>query len=210
MNPRQITPEYLIAFEEGIKSLWEAGELRYLLHLCGGNERELIDVFAQIIPGDFIFSTHRSHYHALLAGIPAEKLEATIRRGDSMFVFDREHRFLTSSVLAGTCGIAAGVAWAIKEAGGKEKVFCFVGDGAEDEGHFYEAVAMVAGHRLPCTFVIEDNDRSVDTNVFDRRGGRAEDWPFKMRWPDCVMRYSYKPTYPHAGSGCKHHIEFKA
>lgn len=205
----QITAAELIAFEEKIKSLWEAGELRYLLHLCGGNEEELIRIFAGIIPGDWIFSTHRSHYHALLAGISEEKLEGLIRRGDSMFVFDRQKKFLTSSVLAGTCCIAAGVAWAIKEAGGKEQVFCFLGDGAEDEGHFYEAVALVAGHHLPCTFIIEDNNRSVDTDKFDRRGGFTKEFPFTMRWPSCVRRYHYEPTYPHAGSGCKHHIQFK-
>lgn len=209
MDKTRHTPEFLIAFEERIKSLWESGDLRFLLHLCGGNEQQLIDIFAGIVPGDWIFSTHRSHYHALLAGIPPEKLEEMIRRGDSMFVFDRERNFLTSSVLAGTCCIAAGVAWSIKEARGTERVYCFLGDGAEDEGHFYEAVAFVAGHRLPCTFIIEDNDRSVDTNIFDRRGGRDPERPFMMRWPDCVYRYCYAPTYPHAGSGCKHHITFK-
>lgn len=199
------TAAELIAFEERIKLLWEAGDLPFLLHLCGGNEEQLISIFSRIREGDWIFSTHRSHYHALLAGIPAERLEAMIRGGDSMFVFDRARNFLTSSVLAGTCGIAAGVAHAIREAGGTEQVWCFLGDGAEDEGHFYEAVCYVAGHDLPCTFIIEDNDRSVDTNIYDRRGSA-----FRMKWPiPAVERYHYTPVYPHAGSGCARHIVFK-
>jgi TPP-dependent pyruvate/acetoin dehydrogenase alpha subunit len=203
------TAAELIAFEDRIKLLWEAGDLPFLLHLCGGNEGQLLAIFDGIQPGDWIFSTHRSHYHALLAGIPEDRLEAMIVRGDSMFVFDRERNFLTSSVLAGTCAIAAGVAAAIREAGGTERVWCFLGDGAEDEGHFYEAFCYVTGQDLPCHFIIEDNDRSVDTNILDRRGG----WrgaPFRMDWPGGhVRRYHYTPTYPHAGSGCAHHILFK-
>ena len=59
--------EQLIAFEHRIKALWEEGELRYLLHLCGGNEDQLIEIFSRMKEGDWIFSTHRSHYHALHA-----------------------------------------------------------------------------------------------------------------------------------------------
>ena len=211
------TKESLIAFESRVKELWEAGELPYLIHLCGGNEDQLIDIFTRVEAGDWVFSTHRNHYHALLSGMSPDALEHQIRTGNSMFVFgspdDGRFRtpvnFLTSSVLAGTCCIAAGVAHRIKHEWRPDSsarmphVWCFLGDGAEDEGHFYEAVRFVDGHKLPCTFVIEDNDRSVDTNRADRRGDG------QMIWPHCVQRYHYKPVYPHAGSGCKFHIKFK-
>ena len=191
----------LIAFEDRIKALWESGELPYLIHLCGGNEDQLIEIFREVKPGDWIFSGHRSHYHYLLAGGDPDRLEDMIRRGSSMFVFDKGLNFLTSSVLAGTCCIAAGVAHQLKAEKSPNKVWCFLGDGAEDEGHFYEAVCYVQGEGLPCEFVVEDNDRSVDTS----RGGRGR---YQVRWPDCVRRYHYTPTYPHAGSGCAHHITF--
>ena len=196
--------EQLIAFENRIKALWEEGELRYLLHLCGGNEDQLIKIFSRMKEGDWIFSTHRSHYHALLAGISEQRVEKLIRQGDSMFIFAKEKNFLSSAILAGTCCIAAGVAWDIKEKGGKEHVWCFLGDGAEDEGHFYEAVLFASGHKLPCTFILEDNNRSVDTDKAERRGTHVPQWP-----EEYVQRYHYEPVYPHAGSGCKHHIIFK-
>ncbi len=79
-----------------------------------------------------------------------------------------------------------------------------IGDGGEEEGHFYEAVMMVQGHDLPCTFIIEDNDRSVDTT----RQGRIPTM-FRMSWPDCVIRNSYTSAYPHAGNGTKKLIQFK-
>ncbi len=229
-----MTAQDLIEFESGIRELWESGRLPSLVHLCGGNEEQLIDIFSEIKEGDWIFSTHRTHYHALLAGITPEILRAKIEDGDSMFVYSslsneptwahpRKHNFLCSAVLAGCCGIAAGVAWSIKQEATTTfierhsskpgvtvniiplpRVWCFIGDGGEEEGHFYEAAMFVEANDLPCTFIIEDNNRSVDTSREHRRGAaKGLEHLFK-----CVRRYHYTPTYPHAGSGCSFKIEF--
>src|SRR2546430_3407927 len=127
-----MTSQELIAFEDGIKYKWESGEIPGLLHLCGGNEGQLLNIFMEIKEGDWIFSTHRAHYHALLAGIQASDLEARIANGRSMFVYSRDHNFFCSAVLAGCCGIAAGIAWQLKEErikgyeiGRFAKVWCF-------------------------------------------------------------------------------------
>ena len=181
----------LIAFEEKIADLFEAGKIHSPIHLSGGNEDQLIEIFKEINKGDYIFSTHRSHYHYLLAGGSPEKLEKMILEGNSMTIFDKEINFLTSAIVAGCPTIAAGTAYALKRKGSKNKIWCFVGDGAEDEGHFYEAVRYVDGHDLPCTFVIEDNNRSVETPKSERYG-KSE-----MIWPKCVRRYDYIATYPH-------------
>lgn len=197
------TKEELIEFETKIHDLFEEGDLPFLTHLCGGNEDQLIEVFKDVEEGDYIFSTHRTHYHYLLAGGKPDVLEDKIKDGDSMFVFDQKLKFFSSSVLAGCTGIAAGVALSFKMQNKKNKVWCFIGDGAEDEGHFYEAVSLVEGWDLPCTFIVEDNDRSVDTSKKDRRG---KDHPIK--WPTCVRRYHYTPTYPHAGSDSGKWLKF--
>lgn len=194
-----VTKRELIAFELQVAQLWETGELPYLLHLSGGNEDQLLGLFEHIRAQDWVFSTHRNHYHALLKGIPAAQLISVIKRGDSMFVFDKERNFFSSAILAGTCAIAVGVSHALRETAEDAGVWCFVGDGAEEEGHFYEAVMFVAEHDLPCTFVIEDNHRTVHERKTE----------FRMKWPTCVMRYTYTPTYPHAGNGTTKHIEFK-
>lgn len=200
----KITKQDLIAFEDRIYDLFEEGDLPYLIHLCGGNEDQLIHIFSMFEEGDYIFSTHRTHYHYLLSGGDPDVLEEKIRRGDSMFVFDRELNFFSSSILAGNTGIAAGVALSLKLQGKPNKVWCFLGDGAEDQGHLYEAVAFVDGQDLPCTFIIEDNDRSVDTSVVDRRGTEA-----RFPWPSCVTRYRYTPVYPHASTGSGKMVSFK-
>lgn len=202
-----MTADKLIVFENKVKDLWESGDLPSLVHLSGGNEQELLDLFKliKIDGGDWVFSTHRNHYHALLSGIPEDELFDKIRNGRSMFVYSKERNFFPSAILANTCGIAAGVALAIKEAGETGRVWCFIGDGGEENGHFYEAAMFVEGRGLPCTFIIEDNDRSVDTPTWERRG----DVSGLENFFKCVLRYKYEPAYPHAGSGCKFQIKFK-
>ena len=203
------TKESLIAFESRIRDIFAAGDLPFLIHLAGGNEQQLVEIFAQINEGDWILGSHRSHYHYLLAGGSEADLEQEIRDGRSMFLFNKKLNFLTSSILAGTCGIAAGIAFALKSEGSKSKVWCFLGDGGSDEGHFFEASMYVEGWDLPCTFVIEDNDRSVDTNRIDRRGPVVESKGLPWAGFDHVKRYFYKATFPHGGAGLKTMITFK-
>lgn len=185
----------LIDFESRMVGLWHQAKIPYPVHFSGGNEEQLFEVFKEIKPGDYIICTHRSHYHFLLAGGSPEKLEKEILHGDSMHLFDKPLNFFTSAIVAGNVGISVGLALALKKKASKNKVWCFNGDGAEDSGHFYEAVRYVDGFDLPCIFILEDNDRSVETPKIERYG-KSE-----MKWPKCVRRYYYKATYPHVGTG---------
>lgn len=198
--------ESLMAFENRIKDLWEAGELPSLIHLCGGNEDQLLEIFQDIRPNDWVFLSHRGHYGALLKGMPEDQLEEFIRRDSSMFIFSKEHRIYQSAILGGNCGIAVGVAKAIQDSGEDAHVFCFLGDGAADNGCLYEALVYATGHRLPVTFIIECNDRQVDTTIEQRRGPHWLD--FVMESPN-LRRYQYEARWPHGGSGCAHQIQFK-
>lgn len=207
--------EELIAFENQIADRFNNGELPYLVHFSGGNEDQLIDIFKDIKPGDWIFSTHRSHYHYLLAGGPPKRLEKLIMDGRSMFVFDKSLNFYSSSIVCATPSIAAGVAWALKKRGSNQKVWCFLGDGAEDEGHLYEAARYVDGWNLPCTFIIEDNDRSVSAGKAERWGTDEDAYCKRISRTavmpvfDCVKKYHYRATYPHSGSKNAGWLQFK-
>jgi TPP-dependent pyruvate/acetoin dehydrogenase alpha subunit len=200
------TPESLIAFENKVKVAWESGELPSLIHLAGGNEEKILQIFSHIRAQDWVFMSHRGHYAALLKGMSEEKLMEHIRADRSMFIFDRKLKLYQSAILSGCCGIAVGVALGAKQNGTDEWVYCFLGDGAEESGAFYEAVMYATGHDLPITFVVECNNRQVDTDIASRRGVYWGN--FLMESPK-VIRYSYIPTYPHAGSGCKTQITFQ-
>lgn len=191
---RNWTAEELIEFENQIGDLYLDNKLPFLFHLSGGNESELIKIFSQISEGDYVISNHRSHYHALLHGIPPEELKAKIIDGRSMFIYDRKRNFFCSAIIGGTPAIAAGIAWALKRKKSSQKVWCFVGDGTEDNGHLYEAIRYVDGWDLPCTFVIENNNRSVESTNSERWGATAD-----YRWNSKnVIKYKYEITYPHA------------
>lgn len=196
----QHTTETLRAFELRVKAKWEAGELASSIHLCGGNEQQLIDIFQNIGPADWIYSTHRNHFHALLKGVPEERVEGLIHFGQSMFVFDRTVNFLSTAILAGGCCIAAGIAWDIKQRGGVEKVWCFLGDGSEENGQLFQAAMFVEANDLPCAFIIEDNGWQMDTPKTERRG-KKETTLYPLDHLRCVHRYHYERIYPHAGSG---------
>lgn len=209
-----VTKQNLIAFETRMKEAFERGELPYLLHLSGGNEDQLIQVFAMINEEDWVFSTHRSHYHYLLKGGSPDRLEQLIREGRSMFIFDRHLRFFTSSLVAGCACIAVGVAESQRRRfdmdpehySHEPAVWCFLGDAGMDEGHFYEAVRRARAKGLKIAFVIEDNDRSVESTKLERWGefDRGD-----YLGAERIVRIPFTPTYPHAGTGCKHRITFK-
>lgn len=189
------TKQELIDFEIRVRDLWKTATVPYPIHFCGGNEDQLIKIFFGVREEDWVFSTWRSHYHYLLKGGDPERLINMIQRGDSQHVYDKKINFLSSSIVAGTPCIAAGVAYAINRKGATNHVWCFIGDGAEDQGHFYEAVRYVNGHKLPCTFIIEDNDKAIATPKIERYRDEG------FNWPPCVRRYKYKLTWPHHGCG---------
>lgn len=199
-----MTKKDLIDFEMMLADKYDDGQYPYLVHLSGGNEDQLIDIFKDVQPGDYVFSTHRSHYHYLLSGGDPNFLEKLVARGKSMFVFDRRINFYSSSILAATAGIAAGVALALKRKRSNKRVWCFIGDGAEDEGHFFEAARYVDGWDLPCTFIVEDNNRSVNSDKIERWGTDIDYTNFQ-----CVKRYYYTPTWPHGGTGTAGWLKFK-
>lgn len=197
----------LVTFEDEVRKLWEAGQIRCPVHFSGGNEEELLSIFREVKKDDYVFSTHRNHYHFLLHGGSSARLMAELLRqpdgicrgrSGSMCTIDRGRNFFSTAIVGGGCGIAVGVAWALKQQGSTRGVWCFVGDGAVDGGHFWEAVHYAEGQELPIAFVIEDNDRSTCTTKKARRG----EWePAYVPYPSSCRYYGYNPTYPHVGSG---------
>lgn len=186
-----MTKDELISFEAEVERQFSDGNIRGPIHLCGGNEDQLIDIFKQIKRTDWVFSTWRHDYHALLHGIPPETLMAEIMAGRGMNFSSVEHRFFTSAIVGGILPIATGVAHAIKMNGGAEKVFCFVGDMAARTGMAKECREYRDIHELPMLIVEEKNSMSAETPLSE----------FGRMWSYTDMWYVYTPTKPHAGVG---------
>ena len=185
------TVERLRAFEESIREAYLTGEVRGALHLSRGNESQLIEIFKDIGPRDWVFSTWRAHYHALLHGVPEDQVRLQIMLGHSISLNFHEHRFFTSSIVGGCLPIATGVAMAIKRQGGSERVWCFVGDMAASCGMFNDCVKYARGFDLPMEFIVEDNGFSTTTPT-------AEVWGTSLSCPK-TQWYGYKREFPHSG-----------
>lgn len=196
-----MTKDELIAFEEEIKDLFLEKKIRCPIHLSGGNEDALIEIFRDVRPQDWVLSTHRSHYHALLKGISPGWLEDEIVAGRSMQIMNPERRFFSSSIVAGILPIATGIALAIKLKGENRRVYCFVGDMAAETGAFHEALKYSIGQQLPVTFVVEDNGYSTDTPTAEVWGISPREQKFEQWGPVKLIRYQYRRTFPHVGCG---------
>ncbi len=198
----------LIDFERECAEHFNAGKIRAPLHLSGGNEDQLIELFQRIKPHDWVFSTWRSHYHALLHGVPREQLMAKVLAGESISINVPERRFYSSAICGGCLPIALGVAWAIKQKYPgpwvpevAPSVWCFVGDMASRMGAFDEATRYAANFKLPISFVIEDNKKCVNILTREAWGKEPESSDYKN-----VCHYEYQLSWPHMGTGIR--VEF--
>lgn len=207
----------LIEFENWTIDTFNAGKLRSPVHLSGGNEDQLIEIFKDIKPNDWVFTTYRSHYHALLKGVPEQRLKDWILDNKSIHFMDKEHQVFSSAIVGGCLPIALGVAMAIKSrllVGDKDNVtgqtvkganhtsphvYCFIGDMTASLGVFINCLEYAENFDLPITFIIEDNGLSTDTDTkkvwgIDPNAG----WGWES---DKIRYYKYKRIHPHYGSG---------
>ena len=190
-----LTPKELIDFESRIKEQYENGNIPSPIHLSKNNEGELIQIFEYIDKDDWVFCSWRNHYHALLHGIPEDKLYNDIMDGRSMYTNSKEHNFYASSIVGGIIPLAVGTALGAKMKFSDKKVWCFIGDMTFETGIFYEAYKYVKNFDLPLQFVVEDNNLSVHTPT-DIAWNRKE-----ISVPDDVVYYKYENGYPHHGTG---------
>ncbi len=188
------TEEKLIAFEQGIVDIWEGGKIRGPVHLSNGNEEELIKIFSRIKTSDWVFSTWRSHYHALLKGICPVWIEEEILKGKSITLCNMDEKFYSSAIVGGTLPIALGVAKGLKDSGSDDKVWVFVGDMSFESGLFYEVHKYARNFNLPLYFVVEDNGVSTYTPT-------TITWNVKRDIPSDVIHYKYESKFPHYGTG---------
>jgi pyruvate dehydrogenase E1 component alpha subunit len=184
----------LMEFEKKIADFWESGKIRGPVHLSGGNEDSLIEIFKRIKYSDWVFSTWRSHYHCLLKGISLDWLEKEILEGRSITIVNKDEKFYSSAIVGGILPIAVGVAMSNKRKGVDEIVWCFVGDMAFETGTFMENYKYAKNFNLPIRFVVEDNEVSTNTPTI-------ETWNNKTEIPDDVIWYKYKKEWPHYGTG---------
>jgi pyruvate dehydrogenase E1 component alpha subunit len=130
-------------------------------------------VTSALAPDDAVVATYREHGHALLRGVPAEKILAEMYgkqegccrgRGGSMHLFDAATRFYGgNAIVAGGLPLAVGLALADRMLGRDRGTVCFFGEGAVAEGEFHESLNLAALWHLPVLFCCENNLYAMGT-----------------------------------------------
>ena len=137
------------------------------VHLYIGQEAIAAGICPQLRKEDAVYSTHRNHGHliakggevkSLFAELYGKKTGCSSGKGGSMHVISVEHSIMgTSAIVGGGIPIAVGSALASQMKKDDTIAVVFFGDGAVDEGVFYESLNFSAIKKLPVIFVIENN-----------------------------------------------------
>ncbi|MDK2409842.1 pyruvate dehydrogenase (acetyl-transferring) E1 component subunit alpha [Aphanizomenon sp. PH219] len=167
-------------FEDKCAEMYYRGKMFGFVHLYNGQEAVCSGIIKGAMrPGeDFVSSTYRDHVHALSAGVPAREVMAELfgkatgcskGRGGSMHMFSAEHRLLGGyAFVAEGIPVAAGAAFQSKyrrevlgDKTADQVTACFFGDGAANNGQFFETLNMAALWKLPILFVVENNKWAI-------------------------------------------------
>ena len=157
--------------EEKIADRYSENRMRCPTHLSIGQEAISVGVCSNLTDKDLVLSTHRAHAHYLAKGGSLNRMIAEIYgkktgcsrgMGGSMHLIDKEVGFMGSTAIVGNTipvGVGLGLSIQLEH---KNNVSCiFFGDGATEEGVFYESVNFAIIHNLPVLFICENNLYSV-------------------------------------------------
>ncbi len=149
------------------------------IHLALGHEAIAVAVAAAMRPSDRLLLTHRNiHYN--LACNPSLRREideyllresglAGGQNGAMNLTNPDAGVIYTSSILANCLPVATGVAMGQWVSGGDAVTIALTGDGALEEGAFYETLMIANSLNLPLVVVIENNEWSMHTRIDERR-----------------------------------------
>jgi pyruvate dehydrogenase E1 component alpha subunit len=165
-------------FEDKCAEMYYRGKMFGFVHLYNGQEAVSTGVIKSMRSDDYVCGTYREHVHALSAGVPPRQIMAELfgkvtgcskGRGGSMHLFSAEHNLLGGyAFVAEGIPVATGAAFqskyrkeALGDCTADQVTACFFGDGAANNGQFFECLNMAALWKLPILYVVENNKWAI-------------------------------------------------
>ncbi|MEU3980664.1 thiamine pyrophosphate-dependent enzyme [Streptomyces sp. NPDC026672] len=188
------------SFEEYVLELAGAGLVHGPAHSSIGQEGGAVGSVLALTSADAVNGSHRGHHQFLAKALhhvapkgldPAADLSPEVRevllrtlaeicgldrgwshgRGGSMHLQWHEAGAVgTNAIVGGGVPLAAGYAWAARQAGTDDVAVTYFGDGAVNIGSTLETFNLASAWRLPVCFFIENNLYAVSTNVAEATG----------------------------------------
>lgn len=193
-------------FELQANKEYNAGRIGGFLHLYNGQESIAVGTTSLLGDNDHVITAYRNHGHALAVGMGMNECMAELfgratgcskGKGGSMHFFAPDKNYWGGhGIVGGQTPLGLGLAYGLKYKGLTGAALCFLGDGAVNQGCFYESLNMAALFELPVIYIIENNKYSMGTSlerssVVDKcLAQRAE--AFQIEWQQAVGEDLYE------------------
>ena len=149
------------------------------VHLGLGTEALVVAIASVIHSGDNLLLTHRNAaFNLVLAEDPRAVVReydgsddglAFGRLGSMNLVNPKSGIVYSSSILANNISVACGCAYGQRITQSQNFTVVLTGDGAMEEGAFYEGLVFAKSHQLPLVIVVDNNDYSMASTTSERR-----------------------------------------
>ncbi|WP_277749128.1 thiamine pyrophosphate-dependent dehydrogenase E1 component subunit alpha [Paenirhodobacter populi] len=170
------------AFEERLHEENATGDIPGFIHLYTGEEAIAVGVCQNLLPTDYIGSTHRGHGHSIAKGCDIHGMMAEVfgkdagvcrGKGGSMHIADLSKGMLgANGIVGGAPSLAIGAALTAKTLKNGGVAVSFTGDGGSNQGLVFEAMNMATVLQLPVIFIFENNGYGEGTGFDYAVGGR--------------------------------------
>ena len=160
-------------FEERSLRAYQQGHIGGFLHLYIGQEAVAVGSVSVMSEDDHVITAYRDHGHALAVGMDMDECMAELfgkrtgcskGKGGSMHFFAPDKNFWGGhGIVGGQTPLGLGIAYALKHRKKKGACMCFMGDGATNQGPFYESLNLASLWGLPVVYIIENNGYSMGT-----------------------------------------------
>ncbi len=161
-------------FEQQALKQYNGGKMGGFLHLYIGQESVAVGACSLMGDHDHVITAYRDHGHALAVGMGMNECMAELYgkatgcskgKGGSMHFFAPDKNYWGGhGIVGGQTPLGLGLAYGLKYKGLKGAALCFLGDGAVNQGCFYESMNMAALFELPVIYIIENNGYSMGTS----------------------------------------------
>ncbi len=169
--------------EKEIQEYYFEDEMKTPMHMSMGEEAIVTGVCQALRDRDQVLGTYRSHALYLAKTGETDKFFAEMYgkstgvakgKAGSMHLSAPEMGFMgASAIVASIIPVAIGVAFANKIMKNNKITAVFFGDGAIDEGDFWESLNAACLWNIPILFICEDNGLAVHTSGNKRHGYKS-------------------------------------
>lgn len=158
---------------EKTAQMYQQGAIGGFCHLYTGQEAVLAGTHSSTIKGDDHITSYRCHAHALACGVSEEEVLAELTgkatgiskgKGGAMHMFAPEKGFWGGhGIVGGQTSLGTGLAFYHKYMNTGNISVTSLGDGASNQGQFYESMNMASLWGLPVLYIIENNVYGMGT-----------------------------------------------